>query len=120
MHRRNTGTVRDKGFLARPQNHDRRCSTPQEKSPPTPNKPHTLTPPRKVWKKQPGGPPVLPSDTRSELKEALSSMSTTNFEGKIRSMLALVNAAGGEDRDNDEIRLPASFPVEEVNQVGKS
>lgn len=35
-------------------------------------------------------------------------------------MLALINDGGGEDRDNDDIHLPASFPVEEVNQVWKS
>lgn len=99
--------------------HDRRCIILQEKTPPPETNSalgHLST---KVWKKQPGGPPVLPPDTRSELKEALSSVSTTNFEHQIRSMLALINDGGGEDRDNDEIHLPASFPVEEVNQVRK-
>lgn len=74
--------------------------------------------PNKVWKKQPGGPPALPSATRNEIKEGLSGISTTDFESQVRSMLAAINTSGDCDSDDGGCgRPPSSFPVETVCQV---
>lgn len=76
--------------------------------------------PNKVWKKQPGGPPALPPATRDEIKEGLSGISTTDFEGQVRSLLVTINS--GADCDSDDGGCsgpPSSFPVETVCQVGE-
>lgn len=76
--------------------------------------------PNKVWKKQPGGPPALPSSTRSEVREGLSGISTTDFESQVRSMLATINTGGVCDSDDGGCGGPPfSFPVETVCQVGE-
>ncbi|CAM9518882.1 unnamed protein product, partial [Sphacelaria rigidula] len=45
----------------------------------------------KVWKKQSGGPPALPPSTRSEVTEAIASMSIKDFDAKVRTMLRAIN-----------------------------
>lgn len=72
-----------------------------------------------VWKRQPGGPPSLPTGTHKELREGLSSITTKGFEVEVRAMLSSINnkCSGDSEQDGEDGSPPASFAIEGVSQV---